>query len=31
MLGYTFGYELLLLNGGLTFGALWAFSFGKKG
>ena len=31
MLGYTFGYELLLLNGGLTFGALYAFSFGKKG
>ena len=25
------GYELLLLNGGLTFGSLWAFSFGKKG
>ena len=31
MFGYTFGYELLLLNGGLTFGSLWAFSFGKKG
>ena len=31
MLGYTFGYELLLLNGGITFAALWAFSFGKKG
>ncbi len=27
--GYRFGYELLLLNGGLTFAGLWVFSFGK--
>lgn len=30
LFGYTFGYELLLLNGCLTFGALWAFSFMRK-
>ena len=30
LFGYTFGYELLLLNGALTFAALWAFSFMKK-
>ena len=30
LFGYTFGYELLLLNGALTFAALWAFSFMRK-
>lgn len=30
--GYTFGYELLMLNGALTFGALWVLSLstGKR-
>lgn len=27
--GYKFGYELLMLNGALTFGGLWAFSTKK--
>lgn len=27
---YTFGYELLMLNGLLTFGGLWAISAGRK-
>lgn len=26
--GYTFGYELLVLNGALTFGGLWLLSLG---
>jgi len=26
LLGYTFGYELLLVNGGITFVGLWAIS-----
>ena len=30
LFGYTFGYELLLLNGAITFAALWAFSFMRK-
>ena len=30
LFGYTFGYELLLLNGVITFAALWAFSFMRK-
>lgn len=30
LFGYTFGYELLLLNGALTFAALRAFSFMRK-
>lgn len=28
--GYTFGYELLMLNGLLTFGGLWALSVNKS-
>ena len=30
LFGYTFGYELLLLNGALTFAALFAFSHPAK-
>lgn len=30
LFGYTFGYELLLLNGALTFAALYAFSHPAK-
>lgn len=30
MFGYKFGYELLLLNGALTFAGLYAFSSEKK-
>ncbi len=29
-LGYKFGYELLLLNGALTFGGLWAVPGGRR-
>jgi hypothetical protein len=30
LFGYKFGYELLLLNGALTFAGLYAFSAEKK-
>ncbi|RHJ95062.1 sodium:solute symporter [Parabacteroides bouchesdurhonensis] len=28
--GYTFGYEMLMVNGGITFAGLWAASVNKK-
>jgi hypothetical protein len=28
--GYKFGFELLILNGGLTFAGLWLLSLGKE-
>jgi hypothetical protein len=29
--GYTFGFEILLVNGLITFGLLWLSSIGKGG